>query len=321
MYGFLVEQFGGLDAMVWTELPDPVPGPREVVMDVKASGVNFAETRMRAGDYSGQPLPFVMGMEGAGVVSAIGSEVTEFKIGDRIMARVRGTHAEKVAVGCEHAFHLPDNLSFEQGAAIPVGWQTAWHALITVADLQENQRVLIEAVASSVGSAAMQIAKWKNCWVAGTGSRDDKLAIALEHGLDAAYNYKTTDLAAAVMRDTGNQGVDVGMMTIGQETANALLDSMAMSGQVVMYGSTGGRDVTFNLSIGIRNLQLKSMSISTCPKFLPVTMTSFRNVAVPLFCSGLFIPVISEVLPMAALPRAHEMINERKHFGKVILVN
>ena len=321
MHGYYVQEFGGPEVMVWKAMADPVPGPNQLVMEVAASGVNFAETRMRAGDYSGQPLPFVMGMEGAGLVSAVGDNVSEYKIGDRIMARVRGTHADKVLVDVEHAMHLPDNLSFVEGAAIPVGWQTAWHALMTVAKLQERQNVLIEAVASSVGSAAMQIARWKNCWVGGTGSRDKKLAQARSFGLQCSYNYKTQDIVEAVMRDTDNQGVNVGLMTIGQETAESLFDCMAMDGKFVMYGSTSGRYVTFSLNIGVNNLQLLSMSISTSPQFMPETMTSFRNTALPLFASGVFKPVVGEVLPMSQVVRAHEMIGEREHFGKIILTH
>lgn len=321
MHGYYVHKFGGPDVMVWTEMDDPIPGPNQLVMDVVASGVNFAETRMRAGDYSGQPLPFTMGMEGAGRVSAVGEGVTEYTVGDRIMARVRGTHAEKVLVDIEHVMRLPDNLSFVEGAAIPVGWQTAWHALITVAQLQQRQNVLIEAVASSVGSAAMQIAKWKNCWVGGTGSRDEKLAKARSFGLQCSYNYKTASIVDTVMNDTGQQGVDVGLMTIGQETADSLFNCMAMDGKVIMYGSTSGRDVTFSLNIGVKNLQLLSMSISTSPKFMPETMTTFRDIALPLFAEQVFKPVVGEVLPMSEVVRAHEMISEREHFGKIILTN
>jgi NADPH:quinone reductase-like Zn-dependent oxidoreductase len=321
MYGFLVEKFGGPEEMQWQELPDPEPGDDQIVMDVMASGVNFAEIRMRAGDYSGQPLPFVMGMEGAGIVSAIGPGVTAYKVGDRVFARARGTHGTKALIDIEHAMHLPNNLSFIEGAAIPVGWQTAWHALMTVGQLQEDQNVLIEAIASSVGSAALQIGKWKNCWVAGTGSRSGKLEKALQYGADAVYNYKTEKIDECVARDTAGKGIDVGLMTIGQETAASLLNSMGMEGKVVMYGSTSGRDVTFSLNIGVFNVQLLSMSISTCPRFMPQTMKSFRDIAVPLFAEGVFKPVVSHVLPMSEVVRAHEMISEREHFGKIILSN
>jgi NADPH:quinone reductase-like Zn-dependent oxidoreductase len=319
MKAVLVREFGGIDAMELVELPDPVPAARQVRVRVMASGVNFAETRMRAGTYSGQELPFVMGMESAGVVEAIGEGVAGIKVGDRVFGRARGSHAEIVLFDANHLMPLPSNLSFVEGAAIPVGWLTAWHSLLTVADLQPGQRVLIEAIGSSVGSAALQIAKWRGAWVAGTASRDDKAARALASGADAAYNYKTDDVAARIARDSAGQGVHVALMTIGEETAAATLDSMGMDGKVVMYGSTGGRQICFDLRIGIRNLQLLSMSISTSPRFLPDTMRTFREQAIPLFATGRFKAVVDCVLPLEQIIEAHRMIDARKHFGKVIL--
>ena len=232
MKGFIVREFGGPENMLWEDLPDPVPGEGQVLVRVKASGINFAETRMRAGTYGGQEIPFVMGMEGAGIVEAVGPGVTTFAAGDRVFGRARGCHAEKVLFAEEHLMSLPDNLSFADGAAIPVGWLTAWHALKTVAKLQPGRRVLIEAVASSVGSAALQIAKWKDTWVAGTASRDEKLRAATEAGADLVINYKSEPVAERLLAATNHEGVDIGLMTIGQETAGALFDSMAMDGQV-----------------------------------------------------------------------------------------
>ena len=321
MFGYRVAEFGDVDVMRWVELPDPVPGPGELLVRVHASGINFAETRMRAGTYSGQPLPFVMGMESAGVVEAVGPGVTEYKVGDRVFGRARGSHATHVLFEVLHTLPLPDSMDFVAGAAIPVGWLTAWHAVMTVARARPGERVLIEAIASSVGSAALQIAKWQNCWVAGTASRDDKCARALAAGADAAYNYKTDDLPTRVMADTGGHGIDVGLMTIGEETARALFDSMAYEGRIAMYGSTGGRQVCFSLNIGIRNLQLLAMSISSSARFVPESMPSFRKVALPLFASGRSKAVVDTVLPMSELARAHAMVDSRTHFGKIVLVN
>ena len=319
MKGWLVERFGGPEAMQWRELPVPVPGPGQVLVEVHASGVNFAETRMRAGTYSGQELPFVLGMEAAGVVAGLGEGVEGFEPGQRVFGRARGSHAEYVLFDAGHLMPLPERLSFAEGAAIPVGWLTAWHALHTVAQARRGQRVLIEAVGSSVGSAALQIARWIGCWVAGTASQDEKVQRALAAGADAAYNYRYEDIAARALADTAGQGIDVGLMTIGEETAQSLFDAMGQEGHIVMYGSTGGRQVCFNLNIGIRNLRLSSMSISSSPQFLPVTMPSFREVALPLFADGGFRAAVDAVLPMTELARAHEMIDERRHFGKIVL--
>ena len=219
-----------------------------------------------------------------------------------------------------HLFPLPDELTFEQGAAIPVGWLTAWHALLTVARLEPGQRVLIEAIGSSVGSAALQIAKWRGCWVAGTASLPEKVRRAVDqYGADVGYVYKSEDVAALIHGHTDGHGADVALMTIGAETAAATLAAMAMDGKVVMYGSTGGREICFDLGIGSRNLQLLSMSISTSPAFMSETMPSFRETALPLFAAGTFQPYVDRVLPLAQIAEAHRLIDERRHFGKIIL--
>lgn len=321
MEGWLVREFGGPEVMRWERLPDLQPGFGQLRVRVHASGINFAETRMRAGTYSGQELPFVMGMECAGVVEAVGGGVTGFAPGDRVFGRARGAHATHVLVDAVNALPLPASLDFIEGAAIPVGWLTAWHALFTVAKARAGERVLIEAIASSVGSAALQIAKWQGCWVAGTASRDDKCARGIAAGADAAYNYKTGNLPELVRRDTNGHGIDIGLMTIGEETAAALFDSMAAEGRIIMYGSTGGRQVCFNLNIGMRNLQLLAMSISSSARFIPESMRSFRELALPLFASGKFKAVVDKTLPMSALVEAHGMVDARTHFGKVVLVN
>ncbi len=319
MKGWLVEEFGGPEVMQWADMPDPEPGPDEVVVDVHASGVNFAETRMRAGTYTGLDAPIVLGLEGAGLVSAVGANVDTCALGDEVFFRGRGSHATKCVVKAYHAFPMPEDWTFEQGAAAGVGWLTAWHALHIVTEAKPGQTVLIEAIASSVGTAALQIAKDKGCWVVVTASQDEKLAKAKNYGADAIINYKTEDVHARVMELTEGQGLDIGCMTIGEETASALIDSMGNEGKIAMYGSTGGRMVTFSLNIGARNVQLLSMSIDSSARYVPETVPSFRKEALAKFNDGTFKPIIDTVLPVSDLAKAHQMVADRRHFGKIIL--
>ncbi|WP_439486705.1 zinc-binding dehydrogenase, partial [Blastomonas fulva] len=164
---------------------------------------------MLAGTYVGVDAPIVMGMESSGVVEAVGEGVTGFKVGDRVFGRARGSHAEAVLMDAVLAMHMPDSMSFTDAAGIPVGWHTAWHALRTVGGAKAGDRVLLEAVGSSVGSAALQIAKSFGCWAGVTASRDDKLERAKAFGADAGYNYKDSSVSEGVMRDTGGEGVDI----------------------------------------------------------------------------------------------------------------
>jgi NADPH:quinone reductase-like Zn-dependent oxidoreductase len=321
MKGWLITEFGGPEKMQWAELPDPQPGPGQVSILVKASGINFAETRMRAGTYSGIKLPHVLGMECAGTIDKVGAGVTEFKPGDRVMSRTRGSHAEKALAESYKTMHLPANLSFEEGAAIPVGWHTAWHAVVTMANAQPGMKVLIEAVASSVGSAALQIAKHRGCWVGGTASQDAKLKKAKEWGCDAVYNYMTEDIVARIKADTNGYGIDIACATIGGETIQRVLDVMANHGKVMNYGSTGGRVVSYDLGIGERNVELISMSVDTSKYYKTGTVKTFNEQALPLFASGAFKGIVDTTLPMSELAKAHQMVNDRNHFGKVIMVN
>lgn len=319
MKAYYVENFGGPEVMKWVERPDPVPEADEVVIQVKASGINFAETRMRAGTYRGFKAPFIMGMECAGIVESVGKLVTHVKPGDRVFGRAPGAHAEKVAVDMRHVMPLPDGMNFIEGAAVPVGWLTSWHALVTVADAQPGQTVLVESIASSVGVAALQIAKHRGCWVAGTASRDDKLEVAKKWGLDAAYNYMKAPYGQQAIKDTKGHGIDIALMAIGESTAEQTIESMAAEGKILMFGSTGGRKVSFDLAIGERNLQLLGMSVATSVRYFPETVRSFNRVAIPLFANGVFKPVIDTVLPISELAKAHQMIDDRKHFGKIIM--
>ena len=319
--GWMAEKFGGPEVLQWSEIGALKPGPGQMRVKVHASGVNFAETRMLAGTYVGVEPPIVMGMECAGEVLETVDGVTKFSVGERVFGRARGSHAEEVLLDEALAMPMPDGLAFTDAAAIPVGWHTAWHALHTVGQMQRGQRVLIEAAGSSVGSAALQIAKDAGCWVAVTASRDEKLARAAEFGADAGYNYKETSVAQGVMRDTDGEGVDIACMTIGEETADQLFDSMANEGKIVMYGSTGGRQVCFSLNIGTRNIALLSMSISTSPKYFSETIPTFIAEALPRFADGRFSAMTDTVLPMSEIARAHAMIGDRRHFGKVILSN
>ncbi|MFN8535234.1 MAG: zinc-binding dehydrogenase [Dehalococcoidia bacterium] len=319
MKAVYVREFGPIEAMEIVDVPVPMPGPGQVLVRVKASGINFAETRMRAGTYGGQEVPFVGGMESAGVVEAVAPDVGGFRPGDRVFGRARGSHAELVVFDADHLLPLPDRVSFVDGAAIPVGWLTAWHGVVTLAEVQPGQRVLIEAIASSVGSAALQIARWRGAWVAGTASRDEKVAKALEWGANAAYNYTTEDVTARVLADTGGHGADVSLLTIGGDEGPRTLAAMGDDGTVLLFGSTGGKTMPLDLTIGGRNLRLLSFSITSSSRFVPETMETFRQVAIPLFANGLFRPVVDRVLPLEGVYEAHRLVSDRTHFGKIVL--
>lgn len=321
MKGYQVSEFGEIDVLKFIDLPEPVAGPDQVIVRVHASGVNYAETAMRAGvgPFRWMPLPFGLGQEAAGVIESVGANVTAFKPGDRVFGRARGAHAELALFDSFNLMRLPDNLTFAQAAAIPVGFLTAWHALVTVADLQPGQRVLLEAIASSVSSAALQIAKSKQCWVAGTTSNDAKIAVAKAHGADAVYNYQTGNVAEEIMRDTDKHGADVALVIIGTPSAKSTIAAMANEGKVLLCGAAGGFDYGFDLTVVNRNLQFLCLSIMTSSRFVPETMKTFQQIALPLFANETFKSELHTTLPFAELGKAHQVIADRQHYGKIVL--
>src|SRR4051794_3152783 len=215
MRAIVITKHGGPEVLEVQERPDPVPGPGQVRIDVGAAGLNFAEVMARMGLYADAPKPpCVVGYEVAGTVGALGEGVTGVAVGDRVIAGTQfGGHAEQVVVGAEDVIPLPGNLSFEQGAAIPVNYSTAWAGLISYGNVQPGERVLLHAAAGGVGIAATQIAKRHGAEVWGTSSPSKHDAIrgfGVDHPLDYTKDGWEHNLG----------GFDVIMDAIGGESFN-----------------------------------------------------------------------------------------------------
>src|SRR3954453_8266420 len=201
---------GGPEVLQVQERPDPLVGPGEVRIAVKAAGINFADTMARVGLYPDAPKPpCVLGYEVAGEIESVGDGVDSLKPGDRVMAGTRfGGQAELVTVPAEQALPFPDDWSFEQATAVPVNYATAYVALVTMGGLRAGERALIHAAAGGVGTAAAQIAKAIGAEIFGTASAAKHDAIRAQ-GVDHPIDYRTQDFEAEVRRITDGQGVDV----------------------------------------------------------------------------------------------------------------
>jgi NADPH:quinone reductase-like Zn-dependent oxidoreductase len=332
---------GGPEVLQVLERPDPTFGPGEVRIAVKAAGINFADTMARLGLYPDAPkTPCVMGYEVAGTIESVGEGVTDFTVGDRVMAGTRfGGQAELVTVPADQALPLPERLSFEQGAAFPVNYGTAYAALIIMGSLREGDRVLIHAAAGGVGIAASQIARNVGAEIFGTSSPAKHEAIRAQ-GVTHAIDYRNQDFEAEAMRITGGEGVDLVIDALGPTSFRKDYRLLRSGGRLVMYGLSevtkeSGRDIPAALK------SLAKMPLATIPWWKSLALMNenkgvfglnmlkwwereggLDRVTEPLMAdleAGRLEPVVAETFPFERAGEAHEFIAQRRNVGKVVL--
>jgi NADPH:quinone reductase-like Zn-dependent oxidoreductase len=333
---------GGPEVLKALERPDPPAGPGEVRIAVKAAGINFADTMARVGLYPDAPKPpCVMGYEVAGTVESVGEGVSEHAVGDRVLAGTRfGGQAELVSVPADQALPLPDKLSFEQGAAFPVNYGTAYAALIIMGSLREGDRVLIHAAAGGVGIAATQIARNAGAGqIFGTASPTKHEAIRAQ-GVTDPIDYRNLDFEAEAMRLSGGEGVDLIIDALGPTSFRKDYRLLRSGGRLVMYGLSevtreGGRDIPAALK------SLAKMPLATIPWWKSLALMnenkgvfglnmlkwwdregSLDRVTEPLMAdleAGRLEPVVAEAFPFERAGEAHEFIAQRRNVGKVVL--
>jgi NADPH:quinone reductase-like Zn-dependent oxidoreductase len=332
---------GGYDVLQVQERPDPPVGPGEVRIAVKAAGINFADTMARLGLYPDAPKPpCVMGYEVAGTVESVGDGVADFAVGDRVMAGTRfGGQAELVTVPEIQVLSLPERLSFEQGAAFPVNYGTAYAALIVMGSLREGNRLLIHAAAGGVGIAATQIAKNVGAEIFGTASPSKHDAIRGQ-GVKHAIDYRNQDFETEAMRITGGEGVDLIIDALGPTSFRKDYRLLRPGGRVVMYGLSeitgeSGRNIPAALK------GLAKMPLATIPWWKSLALMnenkgvfglnmlkwweregSLDRVTEPLMAdleAGRLEPVVAEAFPFEQAGDAHKFIAERRNVGKVVL--
>ena len=341
MRAVVIPKAGPPEVLEVQERPDPQVGSGELRIAVKAAGINFADTMARAGTYpDAPPTPSVVGYEVAGEVESVGDGVEKYAVGDRVVAGTRfNGYAELVAVGENQVVPLPEDWSFEQGAAFPVNYATAYAALVIMGGLQEGERVLIHAAGGGVGISATQIAKHIGAEIYGTASASKHDAIRAQ-GVDHAIDYRSDDFEEAVLRISGD-GVDVVMDAIGPSSFRKSYRSLRQGGRLIMYGAS-------ELSTGeTRDLKAVAKGLLRMPT---ATMPWWQSLAVmnenkgvfglnmlkwwdkegslermidplePMLASGALNPVVAEAFPFDRAADAHRMIAERRNVGKVVLV-
>ena len=342
MKAALHRTFGGVDVLEVTEVPDPVPGPTDVLLAVRATSLNRLDVLQRQGPalLPGFSLPHIAGMDVAGDVVGVGRDVSGVATGDRVVVNpalqcgvcpaclsgddgfcpsvkvVGGNHpggyAELVVVPATHVYRIPDGMGFEEAAALPTVYSTAWHALVTTAGLQIGEWVMIHAAGSGVSVAAIQLAKRMGANVVATAGTAAKLALATRLGADVVVDNRKGDVVGAAKEATGGRGVDVVFDHVGPALFQLSLFAMRPRGRLVFCGTTTGDQASFNLPyayhFGMRLLGAD-----------PYTYAEFGHLLGYALTAG-FDPVIDRVYPLAEVADAQRRLEAGEVLGKVILL-
>ena len=333
----MISENGGPDVLRVEQRPDPQPGPGEVLVRVRAAGVNFADVMGRLGLYPDAPsLPFVPGYEIAGEIEAVGEGVEGLEVGDRVAGGTRfGGYAELAATPASAVVELPEDWSFEEGAALPVVYATAYAGLVSFGNVRPAERVLIHAAAGGVGTSAVQIAKLLGAEVFGTAS-SSKHDVLRAQGVDHPIDYREKDFVDEIRGITGeDEPLDLVLDAIGGRSWKRSYSLLRAGGRLVCFGAssvaTGER----------RNLAKAAAAMARTPRFNPIKLASESKAVIGLnmlrlwdsrgnldefveplsqwAAQGLIRPVIDESFPLERAADAHRRLQDRENVGKVVL--
>ena len=324
MRAVIITRPGGPEVLEVQERPKPEPGVGQIRVRVKASALNRADLMQREGHYPVPPgVPADMpGMEYAGEVDAVGPSTMLWKIGDRVMGIIGGAaHAEYLCVHEREAIPVPTALSWEDAAAIPEVFLTAYDALFTRLALRTGETVLIHAVGSGVGTAALQIAHVAGARVIGTARSADKLERAKQLGLDVAIDASRGDWAALVESAVGAGRVHAVLDLVGGDYLEGNLRVIGLRGRIVLVGLTAGATTQFNMGVLLaKRLTIVGTMLRSRPLEEKISLArEFSECAVPLFDAGRLKPIVDRVFSFDEIRAAHELMKSNATFGKIVL--
>ncbi len=316
------EEYGGPEVLQYTESEQPKPKAHEVLIEVKAVGVNYADTARREGKYVvPTELPYIPGSEAAGVVVETGAEVTRFKAGDRVVALIESAaYAEYAAIPEQVLTPVPEGVSFEEAVALPLQGLSAYHILKTMGRLEPGETVLIHAAAGGVGTIAVQLAKLFGAGkIIATASTEEKLFHAEKMGATHLVNYSEEGWVQRVKEITDGKGVDVALEMVGGSVFNETLKTLAPFGRLVIFGAASGEQAVFAPS------QLMKRNQSVIGFFLPQIMRnqelfqkSFQEL-LEYMNNGQLKLTIGGAYPLEQAADVHKLLQSRKTIGKLVL--
>jgi putative PIG3 family NAD(P)H quinone oxidoreductase len=314
---------GGPEVLVWTDVPDPEPGPGEVLIEVAASAVNRADLLQRQGHYDPPPgtSPY-LGMECSGRIAAVGADVRGWSVGAEVCALLTGGgYAELVAVPAGQVLPVPSGIDLVEAAALPEVVCTVWSNVFMLARLRPRETLLVHGGSSGIGTMAIQLAHNVDARVIVTVGTAVKARRCLQLGADVAVNYREEDFVAAVRSATDGTGADVILDNMGASYLSRNIEALAPNGRLVGIGLQGGRRAELDLGVLMTK---RAALLSTTLRGRPVEekaaiVASVRQHVWPLFESGAVRPVVDRVLPMAHAADAHRAVEAGEHVGKVLL--
>jgi NADPH2:quinone reductase len=323
MKAIRVHQTGGPDVMVLETAPDPVPGEGQVVVCIHAAGVNPVDVYIRAAAQGRQPvLPYTPGSDGAGVIEAVGSGVEGIAVGDRVYLSGTaagpyvGTYAEKAICVPANVHHLPDGLSFAQGAAVNVPYATAYRALFDRARSQPGDIVLVHGGSGGVGIAAIQIARAHDLTVFATAGTERGRALVADQGAHRVFDHHAPGYVADIMAATGQRGVDVIIEMLANVNLDTDLGLLARSGRVVVVGNRGRVEIDARQTMS-RDTAILGMALANTT---PEDRVRIHAALVAGLANGALRPVVGRELPLSGAPAAHVAIMEPGAYGKIVLL-
>ena len=326
MQGVVIHEFGPIESHDLEEFPAPVPGPGDVLFDVHVVGVNFPDTLMVQGLYQTKPQhPFVPGRDAAGVVTAVGANVTRFKPGDRVLAQVRwGAYAEQVAAPEDRCFKVPEDIEFTVAAAMGTVFPTAHVSLMIRANYKTGESVLVNGAAGGIGLAAVQIAKAKGATVIAGDIDDEKRALAKRYGADHTIDIMADDIRESLRQQvfavTDGKGVDICLDPIGGDVFDASLRALDFEGRIITIGYVSGRIPVAKANyFNVKNLTLAGIALDLYLQKTPQTVRAAMDDLFELNRAGKVEPEVTATYPLADFKTVWTMFGERKTKGKIVL--
>jgi putative PIG3 family NAD(P)H quinone oxidoreductase len=323
MKAILFDKPGDESVLYLGETADPTPGPGEVRLRVRACAVNRADLLQRQGMYPPPPgASPILGLECAGEVAELGTDVVGWRVGDRAMALLAGGgYAEQVVVHAGSLLPVPAHFSWEQAASLPEVYLTVFLTVFQLGGLRAGGAVLVHGGGSGIGTASIQLAKYSGAIAIATAGSDEKCKRCLELGADAAVNYRTGDFVAAAQDATGGRGVDVVLDSIGAPYLERNLAALAIGGRLVLIGLMGGAKAEINLAALLaRRLSVIGSTLRARPvEEKAALIAAFRAQFGSALEQGALVPVVDRVLPLAQAGEAHRAMKASEHFGKIAL--
>lgn len=322
MKAIVVSKFEVKNGMELMDIPEPSTGPGEVKVSLAAAGINPNETYVMTGKYAFfiPELPFTPGFDGAGIVEEVGEGVENFKAGDRVYIagfgaeKNTGTYAEKVVVSSEACHILPDNISFEEGAALGIPGTAAYRALFIRGQIKENDTVLIHGASGGVGQLSVQMAKGIGAKVIGTASSEEGRKTILDNGADFAINHVTEANKNELLQLNGGNGVDLIIEFLANVNLQTDLDILNQYGRVVVVGNRGTIEINPRSMMG-KDTDIRGMGV---PNYTPEELQKCFNELDEMLKSGVLKPVIGQTFNLEEANPAHVVVLDRKSTGKLI---